>query len=293
MLKAAGITDPTLQTAYRTCRVLHARHGRSYYLATLLLPRWKRPYVHALYGFARYADEIVDNGSPETRAQEFAAWRDRAIAGLRGDDATDAVATALRHTMRRWDIPMAHVEAFLASMAADLTVADYPTYDDLRQYMYGSAAVIGLQMLPILEPLTDEAREPARALGEAFQLTNFIRDVGEDLERGRIYLPAEDLGRFGVTRESMSAGQAGAEFKDLLRFQIARARRLYEVAAEGIPMLHPSSRPCIEAAFALYGGILRAVEEADYRVLDRRVGVGVPDRIRLVSTAWRQSRRWR
>jgi phytoene synthase len=160
-------------------------------------------------------------------------------------------------------------------MRMDLTVREYETYEDLLVYVHGSAAVIGLQMVPVLEPLVPrEVVEPYAAdLGIAFQLTNFIRDVGEDLQRGRVYLPSEDLAAFGVTRERLASGVVDAPVRRLLAFEIARTRELYRTARLGVRLLHPASRPCIETALTLYGGILDAVEAADYQVLTRRVSV--------------------
>ena len=159
--------------------------------------------MHALYGFARYADEIVDdldNGlSPAQRALVLADWGERFFADLRAGRSDDPVLAAVVHTVRSFGIEQADFRAFLTSMAMDLTVTSYASYDDLLGYMEGSAAAIGTMMVPVLESAAPaRAREPARQLGLAFQLTNFIRDVGEDLRRGRIYLPADDLERFGV-----------------------------------------------------------------------------------------------
>jgi phytoene synthase len=279
-LDAAGITDPGLRAAYEQCRRLNAAHGRTYYLSTLLLPPGKRPYVHALYGFARFADELVDDlDSPDPA--ELVAWSDRFLADLARGDSADLISRAAIHTARTWSIPVATFEAFLDSMRMDITVTGYPTYADLERYMNGSAAVIGLQMVPILEPTDDRAAEHARLLGEAFQLSNFIRDVGEDLRRGRVYLPQEDLERFGVTRADLAARVVTPPVRELLRFEIARTRDLYERARPGIEMLHPTSRDCIRTAFTLYGGILDAVEDADYQVLDRRVSVPLRRRLRV------------
>jgi len=268
----------TLSAAYERCRQLHARHGRTYYLATLLLPRWKRRHVHALYGFVRYADEIVDDlASTLDRAGQAAAlraWGDRFFAGLRGAPVQDPVLPAVLHTVRAFDLDLADFEQFLDSMAMDLTVDGYRTYQDLLGYMEGSAAVIGTMMAPILEPVDlTVAREHARQLGLAFQLTNFIRDIGEDLDRGRVYLPAEDLERFGVSRAHLAAVQASPAVQGLLAFEVERARAHYAAAAPGIGLLAPSSRPCIQVATALYGGILDEVERAGYQVLARRVAV--------------------
>jgi 15-cis-phytoene synthase len=288
-LTAAGITDERLRSDYETCRKLHAEHGRTYYLATLLLPPAKRPYVWALYGFARYADEFVDSlTDPDPVA--LLGWGKQFLDTLGTGEPPDAVGRAMQHTMRRWDIPRAHVEAFLESMQMDITVTGYATYADLEKYMYGSAAVIGLQMLPVLEPLTPEAGARARVLGEAFQLSNFLRDVGEDLQRGRVYLPQEDLDAFGVTRETLARGVVTPPVRELLRFEIQRTRSLYAFAEPGIDMLHPTSRDCVRTAFELYGGILDAIEGAHYQVLDRRVSVGLPRRLAVALPAWRRAR---
>jgi phytoene synthase len=295
-LDAAGITDPGLREAYERCRRLNAAHGKTYYLATLVLPPAKRPYVHALYGFARYADELVDDlDHPDPAA--LVAWSDRFLADLdRGDSTVDGVSRAAIHTARTWGIGRDTFEAFLASMRMDITVTGYPTYADLQRYMYGSAAVIGLQMVPVLEPLPGHERAAAhhaKALGEAFQMSNFIRDVAEDLRRGRVYLPEEDLDRFGVTRADLAPGRTPPHVRELLAFEVDRTRKLYAEAEPGIALLHPTSRDCIRTAFELYGGILGAVERADYQVLDRRVGVPLPRRLQVALPALVRARRAR
>jgi phytoene synthase len=288
----------TLSAAYERCRQLHARHGRTYYLATLLLPRWKRRHVHALYGFTRYADEIVDDlASSLDRAGQAAAlraWGDRFFAGLHGAPVQDPVLPAVLHTVRAFDLDVTDFERFLDSMAMDLTVDGYATYTDLLGYMEGSAAVIGTMMTPILEP-TDPAAgraasEHARQLGLAFQLTNFIRDVAEDLARGRVYLPAEDLERFGVRRADLAADQASPAVRELLAFEVTRARAHYRAAEPGIDLLAPSSRPCVRVAFDLYGGILDEVERAGYQVLDRRVRVPRHRRLGVAGRHWAAAR---
>ena len=290
-LDAAGITDPALRAAYEECRKLHAAHGKTYYLATLLLPPAKRPYVWALYGFARYADEFVDSlEAPDPQA--LLDWGAAFLDGLSADagEITHPVSLAMTHTMRRWQIPRTHVEAFLDSMQMDITVTGYPTYADLEKYMYGSASVIGLQMLPILEPVAPEAAARARALGEAFQMSNFVRDVGEDLQRGRVYLPQEDLDTFGVSRDVLARGVVTPSVRELLRFEIERTRALYAFAEPGIDMLHPTSRDCVRTAFVLYGGILDAVEAAHYQVLTQRVSVPLTRRLAVAVPAARRAR---
>jgi phytoene synthase len=301
-LDAAGITAPELRASYDACRRLNASHGRTYYLSTLLLPPWKRPYVHALYGFARYADEVVDDLAShlttEEKAEQLLSLGDAVAKDLAAGSSDHPILGALVDTVQRWDIPIDHIEAFLASMRMDLTVTGYATYDDLLAYMHGSAAVIGLEMVPLLEPLVPRhVVEPYAAdLGIAFQLSNFIRDVGEDLRRGRVYLPQEDLDAFGVTREHLQHGVVDGPVRRLLSFEVARTREVYRNARHGVRLLDPTSRPCIETAIALYGGILDAVEDADYDVLSQRVSVRTARRAAVAGPglirAWRyRSRR--
>jgi phytoene synthase len=176
---------------------------------------------------------------------------------------------------------MDYVEAFLASMRMDLTVTEYATYDDLMVYVYGSAAVIGLEMVPVLEPLVPrEVADPyASDLGIAFQLSNFIRDVGEDLQRGRVYLPMEDLAASASPR-APRARRRRRPVRRLLAFEVARTREVYRCARTACGCCTRPAGPCIETALRLYGGILDEVEAADYAVLGQRVSVGPATRAR-------------
>jgi len=289
-LTAAGITDPDLRASYEECKRLNALHGKTYFLATLLLPRAKRPFVHALYGFARYADEIVDDLaselSIEEKAQALSTWGNTVLADLKKGTSDDHVGRALIDTVKRFDIPHEHFEAFLHSMTMDLTVQEYETYEDLLEYVYGSAAVIGLEMVPILGPLHNDAFEAAKKLGIAFQLANFIRDVDEDLDRGRVYLPIKELAQFGVTREMLEERVLTPEIVEALKFQIARVRQLQAEAAPGIAMLEATSRPCIEAASTLYCGIVDEVEKIGYDIFNQRAKTSTVRRIRVAGAAF-------
>ncbi|EGG43469.1 MULTISPECIES: phytoene/squalene synthase family protein [Streptomyces] len=288
-LDAAGITDPALRAAYTACRQLNARHGRTYFLATRLLPAARRPAVHALYGFARWADDLVDlpeeTAGPEGSAVALDRLERRLVDGLRHGDSEEPVVRALADTAERYAIDHRHFIDFMASMRADLTVTDYPTYEDLRGYMHGSAAVIGLQMVPVLGTVAprEEAEPYAAALGLAFQLTNFLRDVGEDLDRGRIYLPADLLAAHGVDREllrwSRDTGRHDPRITTALRAAENLTRGVYRQAVPGLALLDPVARPCIRTACVLYGGILDAVAEDGHSVLHRRAVV--PRRRRL------------
>jgi len=296
-LDAAGIEGAALRASYARCRALNSRHGKTYYLATLLLPPAKRPYVHALYGFARYADEIVDDHSSTTapqRAARIEQWGNDFLADLDWGATSDPVTRAVIDTAQRWSIPAGYFAEFLDAMRMDLTVTGYATYDDLAQYMWGSAAVIGLQMLPVLGRASEDVRwdvleQHAIDLGLAFQLTNFLRDVGEDLRRGRVYLPQESLDRFGVDRDRLARGRVDEPIRNLLAWEIERARGLYRRAAPGIELVDPTSRSCLRAAATLYGEILGEIEQADYDVFSDRVRVGAARRAAVGLTGLRES----
>jgi 15-cis-phytoene synthase len=278
-LDAAGITDPALRVGYRRCRALNARHGRTYFLATLLLPAAKRPYIHALYAFARYADDIVD----EQGGVGFAEWCDDFLAELDWGATSDPIARAVLDTVARWQIPHSYFADFLDSMRMDLTVTGYATYEDLVRYMWGSAAVIGLETLPVLGRADesigwDKLETYAIDLGYAFQLTNFLRDVADDLRRGRVYLPQESLDQFGVDRDRLRRGRVDEPIRNLLAWEIERARDLYRRAERGIELVHPTSRDCLRTALSLYEGILDEIERNDYDVFSGRVSVGLARR---------------
>ena len=289
-LKAAGISDPELAKSYAECKRLNAQHGKTYYLATLLLPPAKRPFVHALYGFARYADEIVDDLastlSDTQKAEALEKWGSSVIADIKSGKSHDHIGAALVDTVQRFDIPISYFEAFLKSMQMDLTITQYQSYEDLMEYVYGSAAVIGLQMLPILGTLSDEAYVAAEKLGVAFQLANFIRDVGEDLDRGRVYLPLQELARHGVTRQMLEERSLTPEIKSALKEQIARVRQLQAEASSGIKLLSPESRACIEAASELYCGIVDEVEKIDYEIFKKRAKTSTWRRVKVALPAY-------
>ena len=277
-LTKAGITDSALRTSYLECKRLNSLHGKTYYLATLLLPPAKRPFVHALYGFARYADEIVDDLAStltnEEKANSLKQWGDGVISDIKSGSSNDSIGQALVDTVRRFNIPIEYFQAFLHSMTMDLTITEYQEYEDLQEYVYGSAAVIGLQMVSVLGiekgSSIDEVNSAAEKLGVAFQLANFIRDVGEDLDRGRVYLPIAELQAHGVTREMLDDKVITPEIRNALKEQIERVRRLQRESSVGIKMLSVQSRACIQAASELYCGIVDEVEKIDYQIFSKR-----------------------
>ncbi|MBK7721103.1 MAG: phytoene/squalene synthase family protein [Austwickia sp.] len=260
----------------RYCAQITRAHGTTYYWGVRLLAPWQRRHVYAVYALCRIADDIVDECAADQvgRAQrELAAFADdfaqQLACGGTGAHAHPALREAAR-AARALDIDPQCFARFFRAMEMDLSVRAYPTYADLLAYMDGSAAVIGELMLPVLQPRSAAALEPARALGVAFQLTNFLRDVAEDLDRGRVYLPQEDLDRFGADPWQRSVTPA---WRALMAFQIARARGLYAEADIGLEHLPPASARCVRTARHLYSSILDLIEEADYDVFSGRLVV--------------------
>lgn len=302
-LDAAGVRDPALRNAYRCCRVLNAEHGRTFFLATRLLAPEQRPAVHALYGFARRADDILDDLESTATSTERADRLHRLATDLfdglvQGNSTTgDPALAAVVHTARRYGIEWELFDDFLASMRMDLTVTDYPDRAAVDRYMYGSAEVIGLQLLPVLGTVAprEEAAPYAAALGKAFQLTNFLRDVDEDLDRGRIYLPADELAAHGVDRDLLmwchTTKRTDTRVRSALAEQHAVTRRIYDYARHGVDLLHPRSRPCVGAAAVLYSEILDCIEAIDFDIFNRRATVGNGRRLQVAGAgllrAWR------
>ncbi len=267
--------DPLLLEGYRQCGVLTKQYGTTYFWGAALLPRSRRRHVHAVYALCRLADDIVDDPGNSGRSQDEVAASLHAFAdgfrqALQNGTCIDPVLAAVVDTVRITGIDPECFDRFFGAMAMDLTTTSYESWEDLCGYMEGSAAVIGEMMLPVLEPTTPSARKPARALGFAFQLTNFLRDIGEDLELGRVYVPQADLRRFGA---DPAARTVTPEWRAFMAFQIERNRRLYELADTGIAMLPGRSAKCVGAARTLYSQILERIEGAGYDVFTSRVGV--------------------
>jgi phytoene synthase len=248
----------------------------------VLLPRPQRKHVHAIYALCRLADDIVDLPTrPELVAERLTDFEERFRSALveRGSD--DPVLAAIVHTVVSCGIEPECFDRFFGAMRMDLTVSSYRTWQDLCGYMEGSAAVIGEMMLPLLQPTSAAAKAPARSLGLAFQLTNFLRDVAEDLDRGRVYLPQEDLEHFGV---DLDQRRASPEFSALMAYEIERNRALYAFADTGIAMLPPRSARCVGTARVLYAQILDRIERQDYDVFRSRARVPT---VRKAATAAR------
>ena len=289
-LAAAGVFDVRLRASYRHCRALNAQHGRTFFLATRLLAPWQRPAIHALYGFARRADDILDDFDQGldtvTRARRLEQLAGQFFDG--GEHLDDPVLAAVLHTARTYGISADLFSDFLASMRMDLTVTDYPDRAALNRYMHGSAEVIGLQLLPVLGTVgpVGTTAPYAAALGRAFQLTNFLRDVDDDLQRNRIYLPADELAVFKVDRDVLNwchqHRRTDPRVRRALAAQLEITRDVYRFARKGVALLAPRSRPCVTTALRLYSEILDRIEDCDFAVFSRRASVS---KVRRLSVA--------
>lgn len=262
-----------MASGYAACQRITREHGTTYYWGARLLPRDRRNHVYAVYALARLADDIVDHAEGQPVEQVEAAldaFENRFWSALDAGQSADPLLDAIIATVRSCGIADECFQRFFGAMRRDLTCTAYPTWEDLLDYMDGSAAVIGEMMLPVLQPSSPAAREPARALGLAFQLTNFLRDVGEDLDRGRVYLPQEDLARFGADPWQRAVTP---QWRDLMRFQIGRNEQLYADADRGIAMLTGASARCVSTARVLYSRILWHIEANDFDVFTKRARV--------------------
>ena len=279
----------TLEQSYAHCRQLNRRFGTTYYWSTVLLPKEQRPHIHAIYGFCRYADDIVDDlgstASPEERRRALTEFGDRFFHDLDEGASEHEVLKAVVATVRQYEIDADCFRRFMRSMDMDFTQQTYETFDDLMGYMDGSAAVIGEMVLPIITPKPSaELVRRANDLGVAFQLSNFLRDAGEDLARDRIYIPQEDIRRFGADPRDRKVTPAWIE---LMQFEIERTRQYYESADVGIPQLPGRSARCIRGARVLYSAILERIEAAGYDVFTQRVRVPTWRKLAVAAGVWR------
>ncbi|ABU57844.1 MULTISPECIES: squalene/phytoene synthase family protein [Roseiflexus] len=277
----------TLDAAYQYCVEVTRVNSRSFHLSSQLLPREKRLAVRALYAFCRASDDTVDRATGDP-ARTLANWVARVHAPH--PPADHPVLLAWDDTVRRYALPRALVDELLAGIAMDLTIHRYETFDDLWLYCYRVASVVGLLSMHIIGH-RDGAAPYAVKLGVALQLTNILRDVGEDARRGRIYLPQEDLRRFGLTDDDILHGRRDDRFRALMRFEMERAHALYDESWPGIALLDPDGRMAIAAAAEIYRGILPRIVANDYDVFQKRAYVPFTGKIAILWRAYRKLNR--
>jgi phytoene synthase len=281
-----------LDRAYARCEVVIAEHGKTFNLATRLLPSPKRRAIRALYAFCRVADDIVDRSdeAAETRLARLEAWRYRSVTASPGNH--DLVALAWADTRLRYKVPYRYCDQLIDGLARDLSQHSYESFDELATYGYSVASTVGLMMLRIIGTapgFTEEDALPyAIKMGLALQITNILRDVGEDSRVGRIYLPADELERWGISDDDLATGRIDERWRSFMRFQVDRNRALYREAWPCTRMFARDGRFCVAAMCSLYSAILDDIEAHDYDVFNRRAHVSTWGKLRrLPSTWWR------
>lgn len=281
----------SLSPSYDHCRVITRQHSRTFALAAALLPPPQRRAIWALYAFCRTSDDLVDRAvglGPDDRAARLAGWRQRVLHPQPGDD--DPVVLAWADARARYHIPRQYAEQLLDGVAGDLTPARYDTFADLAHYCYAVASTVGLMVIHIIGHEGPAAIPYAVKLGVALQLTNILRDVGEDWRNGRLYLPREELAAFGLDEADVARGQVDDRWRAFMAYQIARARRLYDEALPGVALLGRDGRFAIRAAAELYRAILDDIEAHDYDPFTRRAHTSDWRKLTMLPGTWNRTR---
>ena len=279
--------EEILAQAYQKCEQITKEHSRTFYLASALLPVEKRLAARALYAFCRVSDDLVDRRS-DSSARNLQEWRWRSLSNHPSPN--DPVALAWADTRSRFNIPKRYAEQLIDGVARDLGQNRYASFEELSAYCYGVASTVGLMAMHITGFSGPEAIPYALKLGVALQLTNILRDVGEDWRAGRIYLPLDELNYFGLTENDIAEGTIDNRWHDFMKFQIERTHRLYVEASPGIAMLDPDGRFAIAAAAELYQDILDDIEDHDGDVFMRRAHTSKWGKLRRLPLIWWRSR---
>jgi len=276
--------DASLRKAYKKAEDVTASHSKSFYFASQLLPEEKRSAVRALYAFCRSVDDIVDEESAKDRNFELDYWRDIVRGASASDD--DLVAAAWVDTLTRYHIPRHYAIQLIDGVARDLVQTRYQTFDELATYCYGVASTVGLMSMYIVGFQSNQAVPYAIKLGVALQMTNILRDVGEDYRNGRVYLPRDEMVFYGIRESDIAEGKVTRNWRQFMQFQIQRTRDLYEESWSGIKLLEPEGRLAIGAASILYRGILDEIEKNDYNVFSRRASLSLSEKLKRLPELW-------
>jgi phytoene synthase len=316
----AGVSPVQLLAAYAVCRSITRNSAKNFYYGFLALPKRRRDAICAVYAFMRHSDDLSDDPAlpVEQKREKLAAWLESLHRVIAGESTDDPVLLALADTQRRFKLPPELLDQLIFGTAMDLqevpataplaqeaAVAGgvaprqlegapkvlYDTFDDLYRYCYFVASVVGLISIRIFG-YRDPAAEPlAERLGIAFQLTNIIRDVKEDAAMGRVYLPREDLQRFGLSAAHFTNGTDMAFFRPLLEFEAARARECYQAADDLLPLIDEESRPALWTLVQIYRGLLDKISARNYDVFTERVHLSVLEKLRILAKGlWRRLR---
>ena len=282
-----------LAKSYEHCEFVAKTQARNFYFSFLTLPPDRKAAMCAIYAFMRYSDDVSDEAAADrTKADEMRAWRaalDRALSGDYGDN---QILPAFHDTVQKYRIPGHYFHELIDGTEMDLVKNRYETFEELHQYCYRVASIVGFVCIHVwgFDPAEGRAIQYAEDCGLAFQLTNILRDVKEDAERDRIYLPQEDLRRFRVSEDDLKQGVLNSNFRALMEFEVERAKYYYQRAANLMPLVHRTGRPTLTIMMKIYRGILDSIERNQYDVHSRRARVSTPRKLSIVAGAWLKSR---
>jgi 15-cis-phytoene synthase len=269
--------------SYEYCLGVARKRAKNFYYSFLLLTLQQRKAMCAVYAFMRRCDDLSDE--PGSNRAALDQWSAEMEAALEGRFSGHPVWPAFHHTVRRFGIPHQYFREMIAGVVSDLEPRRMQTFEELYDYCYQVASVVGLTVIHIFGFDTRSALPLAEKCGVAFQLTNILRDIREDLERGRIYLPAEDLARFGVTEDDLKSGKRNAAFERLMQFEAKRAREYYRESQPLLDLIHPRSRRSLWALMAIYSALLERIEATNFDVLARRVRLSAFEKSWIVARA--------
>lgn len=280
----------TLESSYDYCMRVCRSRARNFYFGFLFLPKVKRSAISAVYAFMRHCDDIADSSEPLTiRKSALAVWRSRVMNLFQDGPADHPMFPALAETIRRFNIPVTYLSDLMDGVAMDLDVRRFNTFDDLYPYCYKVASVAGLASLHIFGFTDRKALEYGESCGIAFQLTNILRDLAEDAACGRVYLPLEDLARFGCSEQDLAGGTFNSNFTALAAFEAERARRYYDESAPLIRLVHPDSRRALRVLIGIYRGILNKIIRSGFCILDRRIRLSLWEKALIMLNPERSS----
>ena len=272
-----------LDLAYRHCQRIAKAHAKNFYYAFRILPSRKRDAIYAAYAFCRYCDDIADGPRPlDEKRRLLEETRTLLARSLDSDETEDPVFAALSDAARAFGIPARYFEEVIAGVEMDLTRDRYSNFDELRDYCFGVASVVGLICIEVFQYTHPAARQHAVDLGLAMQLTNIMRDVKEDAQRGRIY----EIASFGYSERELLEGSVTEAFRELMGFQAARARRYFESGKRLMPLLSPGSRACPAALVGVYGTILNRIEASGFEVFEKRMGLSTAEKLLITAKLW-------
>lgn len=287
------ISAETLEASYHYCEFVAKTQAKNFYYSFITLPPDKKAAMCAIYAFFRYSDDVSDEAvEDKSKAEEMKAWRKALTQAFKGEYGESQILPAFHDTVQRYHIPAEYFHALIDGTEMDLTQNRFETWEELRLYCYRVASVVGFVCVHIwgFDPANGKALEYSEACGLAFQLTNILRDVKEDAERDRIYLPLEDLRRFGVSEAELLRGDLTPNVRALLKFEAERAREFYRQAESLIPLVESAGRPTLRIMIQIYRGILTAIERNNYDVFSNRARVSTLHKLAIVARAWLGSR---